>query len=191
MQSRTKRLDGPRDTERPQYAERLWVPVGWWAFAMFIVASLWVAYAFAVDALWVHGAGVAAVALTAAGLLAFGRCPVVVDRDSLTAAGDRLPREAIGRVTALSSAQARALRGPGADATARLIVRPYLPRAVCVELTGTRPEPYWYVATRHPDRLAAALAGLADPSQGADPGGPADRADLAPRVQDFGDHGAI
>src|SRR5699024_9652454 len=115
---------GPSLGER-RYAERLWVPASWWAFALFMVASLWFAYAFALRATWVHGAGLMAIAVTVAALAAVGRFSIVVDQKGLTVNGERLPREAIGRVTALSSAQARALRGPGADATARLIVRPY------------------------------------------------------------------
>lgn len=158
MRSATEGTSGPGAATR--YVERLWVPAGWWAFTLFVVASMWFAYAYAVRAPWVHGAGALLAALAVAGLLAFGRLALVVDGDGLRAGHDRLPWSAIGTVTVLSPAQARALRGPLADATARLVVRPYLSRAVCVELTGTaRPEPYWYLATRHPERLAAALTG--------------------------------
>ena len=49
---------------------------------------------------------------------------------------------------------------PGVDADARayLLLRPYLKRAVRVEITDPAdPTPYWLVSTRHPDRLAAAV----------------------------------
>jgi hypothetical protein len=51
--------------------------------------------------------------------------------------------------------------GPGADARAYLLLRPYLKRAVKVEITDPAdPAPYWLLSTRHPDRLAGAIAGL-------------------------------
>ena len=45
-----------------------------------------------------------------------------------------------------------------ADARAYLLLRPYLKRAVRVEIADPAdPTPYWLVATRHPETLAAAL----------------------------------
>jgi hypothetical protein len=50
------------------------------------------------------------------------------------------------------------MRGPSADPAAHLLLRPYLPLAVYVEIAG-RPagEPYWLIATRHPADLTAAI----------------------------------
>ncbi len=48
--------------------------------------------------------------------------------------------------------------GPGADARAFLVIRPYLKRAVRVPVTDPAdPTPYWLVGSRHPDALAEAL----------------------------------
>jgi hypothetical protein len=61
-------------------------------------------------------------------------------------------------VSALDRAQTRAIGGPRADPAAFRLMRPYLRRAVYVEVTdpaiGT---PYWLVATRHPGELAAVI----------------------------------
>ena len=64
----------------------------------------------------------------------------------------------VGEVGAMDAAQTRALRGPRADPAAWLIVRPYLPESVYIEVAG-RPagRPYWLIASRTPARLAAAI----------------------------------
>jgi hypothetical protein len=48
--------------------------------------------------------------------------------------------------------------GPAADARAYLLLRPYLKRAVKVQITDPAdPTPYWLVSSRHPEALAGAL----------------------------------
>ena len=50
------------------------------------------------------------------------------------------------------------MAGPEADARAFLLLRPYLKRAVRVEITDPAdPAPYWLVSSRRPDELAGAL----------------------------------
>ena len=62
-----------------------------------------------------------------------------------------------GAVPPLDAAQARAPARPRRGPRAYLLLRPWLPRAVRVDLDDPRdPTPYWYVSSRHPDRLAAA-----------------------------------
>ena len=59
---------------------------------------------------------------------------------------------------ALDEKQAAQLRGPRADPAAHLLLRPYLKRAVYVGLADPgEGVPYWLVATRHPEELAAAI----------------------------------
>jgi hypothetical protein len=61
-------------------------------------------------------------------------------------------------VRPLDEAQARALRGPRADPTAYVLIRPYLRYAVYVEvISPDSPIPYWLLATRRPAELAAAI----------------------------------
>jgi hypothetical protein len=48
-----------------------------------------------------------------------------------------------------------------ADARAYLLLRPYLKRAVRIEITDPAdPAPYWLLSTRRPDQLAGVLTGL-------------------------------
>ena len=154
-------------TGRPHYAERLRVPVWWWFFAAGMTGSLWFAAWYAIPT-WVgHLVGAVATVLSWIGLWAYGRLQVRVDDQALSVGGTRLPVSSVGSVLVLSPAQARALRGTAADATARMFLRPYLDRGLRVEVTDPDdPAPYWYVATRHPERLAGALtqaAGTAAP----------------------------
>ncbi|MFD2081138.1 Protein of unknown function [Actinopolymorpha cephalotaxi] len=148
---------GPESYAGRVYAERWWVPASWWAFAAVMVASLWFAAEHAMGVPG-HVIGALAAVLCGAGLGYLGSTRVLVDGAGLSVGTARAPRAAIGSVLALTTGQARTLRGPAADATARMFLRPYLSRGVRVEITDpTDPTPYWYVASRHPERLAAAL----------------------------------
>ncbi|MGH3387003.1 MAG: DUF3093 domain-containing protein [Nocardioidaceae bacterium] len=142
----------------PTYRERLHVPVAWWLLGLGFVASLWLALAVALPgpAVW----AISAVAAVLVGLLlaGYGRAPVEVGEDGLVAGRARLDWPACGPATALDADAARRLRGVDADARAYLLIRPYLPTAVRVDVDDAGdPTPYWLVATRHPDRLAAAI----------------------------------
>ena len=139
------------------YAERLRVPASWW------LLGLLVALIFA-STVWAGLSALAALASyavimggTVAGLLAYGRPRVEVTGTELRAGKSVLPLAAAGQVTALNAAQTRALRGPRADPAAMLLIRPYLPLAVYVEVTAPGGAPYWLIATRHPARLATAI----------------------------------
>jgi Protein of unknown function (DUF3093) len=141
------------------YDERLSVPLAWWLIGGVSVAilgaELWAG--FGVVAAIVTYAVLAA--LVGGTLLHWGSARVCVSGGELVIGRDRLALSSIGEVHALDERQARALRGPHADPTAHLVVRPYLKRAVYVEVTGPgTTAPYWLVATRHPDELAAAVA---------------------------------
>ena len=76
----------------------------------------------------------------------------------LRAGSDTLALSEAGQVLALDERQAAQLRGPKADPAAHLLLRPYLKRAVYVGLADpSEGVPYWLVATRHPEELAAAI----------------------------------
>ena len=54
--------------------------------------------------------------------------------------------------------QTRRVAGRDADVRAYLLLRPYVQRAVRIEVVDPAdPTPYWLVSTRHPERLAQAL----------------------------------
>jgi hypothetical protein len=83
---------------------------------------------------------------------------IEVTGGTLRAGRDTLPLDRAGEVVALDEAQAARLRGPRADPAAHLLLRPYLKRAVYIEVADPDSEvPYWLLATRKPDKLAAAI----------------------------------
>jgi hypothetical protein len=91
---------------------------------------------------------------------------LTVDAAGLHAGPAHLPPSAIGRVAALTPAEARELAGPRADARAWLLLRGGIPTAVQVEVTDDDPTPYWLISTRHPQALAAAVATVRDAAVG-------------------------
>src|SRR6266571_3961071 len=140
------------------YRERLGVPISWWlattACVLLLGTTLWAGLSVT--------AGVASYAglesACALALLGWGAAAVEVTERELRAGSRRLPLRLVADVTALDAAQTRALRGPRADPAAYLLVRPYLPASVYVEVAGRPPErPYWLVGTRKPAELAAAV----------------------------------
>ncbi len=140
-----------------EYRERLWVPASWWVLglltAVTLATTLWAGLSMAVAiASYVVFAGGCAAAL-----LGLGRAVIEI-RDGELRVGRVvvLPLRQATEVTALDAAQSRAMRGPRADPAAILMIRPYLPLAVYVGISGQR-APYLLLGTRRPDELAAAI----------------------------------
>jgi hypothetical protein len=151
----------PVDPVHLAYRERLGVPLRWWVQGTMLVASLWLACIVAVpDAVaWVVTA--VAMALLAAGLGSYGSARLEVDEAGFRAGRARIGSEHLGAAEALDAERTRRVSGPEADARAFLLLRPYLKRAVRVEITDPAdPAPYWLVSSRHPEQLAGALTRL-------------------------------
>ena len=140
------------------YRERLAAP--WWLWLGAAVAAAFVATQLAVGAPALRHPltyGVA-VALALAGVWSLSRITISVDPDTLRVDDARLPRAVIGEVTVIDAAARRELLGPEADPLAFVITRPWLAGGVLVELGDPDdPTPYWFIGTRHPERLAATL----------------------------------
>lgn len=142
------------------YRERLSVPVSWWIIAAALVVTLFViTYVPAGLFAGVLVGGTALVLLTLF-FLQYGGALVEVDGERLRAGRAVIERVHLGKVEALTGDDARHAFGRDCDPKAYLLLRSYVRGAVRVEITDPRdPAPYWVVATRHPDRLAAALTG--------------------------------
>ena len=96
-------------------------------------------------------------------LLTYGAARVTVDGGFLRAGRARIAGFHLGTSSALDPEAARRVSGAEADARAYLLLRPYLKRAVQVEITDPAdPAPYWLISTRHPDELARALTKLTE-----------------------------
>ena len=146
-----------------EYDERLSVPLRWWVQGTMLVVSLWLAMIVALPtpAAWTIAA-IAMVGLSV-GLLAFGAARVTVDGGFLRAGRARIAGLHLGTSSALDPEATRRIAGAEADARAYLLLRPYLKRAVQVEITDPAdPAPYWLISTRHPDELARALTKLTE-----------------------------
>ena len=140
------------------YRERLLVPVSYWLLAVPVVASLGAEAYFFVDGFIPPLVIGVLFAIAAAFLVNWSSATIEVTGAVLRAGKDTLALSDADEVIALDERQATALRGPHADPAAHILLRPYLKRAVCVRLAD-RAEgvPYWLVATRHPEKLAAAI----------------------------------
>ena len=143
------------------YDERLGVPLRWWAQGTMLVASLWLALVVAVPGVLAWVVTGIALATMAALLTSYGSARVAVADGWLRAGRAQIDGVHLGAVAALDAEQTRRLAGPEADARAYLLLRPYLHRAVRVEITDPAdPAPYWLLSTRRPDDLARAVTDL-------------------------------
>jgi len=147
------------------YDERLGVPLRWWVQGVMLVATLWLALVVALPGTLAWVCSGIALALLAALLLSYGSPHVTVRNGWFRAGRARIEAVHLGAVDALDAEETRRVAGPEADARAYLLLRPYLKRAVRVEITDPAdPTPYWLVSSRRPDELARAVRALADPS---------------------------
>ncbi|MCW2739538.1 DUF3093 domain-containing protein [Nocardioides sp.] len=142
------------------YAERLTVPLRWWVQGTMLVASVWLAVLVATPeaeaVAWVVTA--IALAILVALLVGYGRAQVAVEGQTLRAGRAHIALEHVGDVTALDADAVRRQAGVDADARAYLLLRPYLKRAVRVDITDPAdPTPYWLVSCRRPEQVVTAV----------------------------------
>ncbi|MEO8329172.1 MAG: DUF3093 domain-containing protein, partial [Candidatus Nanopelagicales bacterium] len=83
---------------------------------------------------------------------------VSVDNQQLTAGRATLEARYLGPATPLDRETSALLRGTAADGRAFNLVRGWVPTGVRVEVNDARdPTPYWYISSRRPEQLAAAV----------------------------------
>lgn len=155
-------IGGRRGVAPPQaaqpYRERLLVPVSYWLLAVPTVIVLGAEAYFFVDGFIPPLVIVVLFLIVAMLYLNWSSATIEVTPAALRAGRDTLALSEVGEVIALDERQAAALRGPKADPAAHLLLRPYLKRGVCLTLADQEAGvPYWLVATRHPEELAAAI----------------------------------
>lgn len=140
------------------YDERLSVPLRWWVQATMFLATVWLAFIVALPpALAWGGTGVLTAAVVAL-LIGYGAARVRVEDGVFRAGPAQIPVSLVARPMPLDPEATRLLAGRDANAHAYLVLRPYLKRAVRVEVVDPMdPAPYWLVSTRRPEELAAAL----------------------------------
>jgi hypothetical protein len=98
----------------------------------------------------------------AVAFVTYGSARVEIVDGRFHAGRAQIDRAYVGAAQALDEETTRLTAGRDADARAYLLLRPYLHRAVRVEIADpSDPTPYWLVNTRHPETLASALSTLA------------------------------
>ena len=144
------------------YRERLRVPASYWLLG-FITMVTFASFAWAgFNYLVAVGAYLVLVVAPGVALWIWGNATIVVTDGELRAGRDVLPLAHSGHVQVLDAAQTAKLRGPLADPAALMLIRPYLSRAVYIEIAGAAAgespaHPYWLVGSRDPEALAAAI----------------------------------
>ena len=140
----------------PLYSERLWPGAVVWGTTLFFAVAVGVAIVPASLTVAV----VAAVAVLVVGLvLGWVTTPLVtVSREEFRAGRARIPVILLGEPVALDALETRAALGPDLDARAYVCLRAWARTAVRVPVTDPKdPTPYWFVSSRRPELLAAAL----------------------------------
>jgi hypothetical protein len=140
------------------YRERLFVPMSYWLLAIPVVVLL------GGEAYFIAGGIVPPLTMAVIGavvgafLVNWGSATIEVTGGVLRVGRNTLALSEAGEVMALDERQAALLRGPRADPAAHILLRPYLKRAVYVGIADqAEGVPYWLVATRRPEKLAAAI----------------------------------
>lgn len=139
------------------YVERLTPPVGLWVGVWVGAAALGVSFYAAL------GPVPGLVALLLPGVLlsvvlAGSATEVRVQDGELVAGSARIPVRLLGPVEVLDADGARAVRGPASDPAAYHLIRGWVPVGVRARvLDPLDPTPYWFVASRRPAELAAAV----------------------------------
>jgi hypothetical protein len=140
------------------YAERLTVPLRWWAQGTMLVATLWLAVLAATPEVVAWSVTAVALAVMVALFVGYGRPRVAVEGPTLRAGRAHIALEHVGDVTALDAEGVRRLAGVDADVRAYLLLRPYLKRGVRVDIVDpTDPTPYWLVSCRRPEQVVTAV----------------------------------
>src|SRR4051794_37380486 len=125
-----------------------------------LLASLWLAFVVALPAWGAWSSTGLLVLVTVVLFLRFGSARVAVRDGVLHAGAAHIAVGLLGAVEPLDPEQTRRVHGVDADARAFLMTRPYVRRAVRVEVVDPADRtPYWLVSTRHPEELARAITG--------------------------------
>lgn len=157
------------------FDERL--TVSWWAWPLALGTAAFLAAELAIGAFYLRHPVTFVVAglLAALGLLGLSRIRLRVlaagagpdgrDAGARFCVDDAwLPVSAITALTMVDTAGRRELLGVEAEALAFVVLRPWIPTGIRIDLDDPQdPTPYWYISTRHPQRLVEALRAAGAP----------------------------
>jgi hypothetical protein len=140
------------------YRERLWVPLTWWLLGALFVLSVVVAVGAYLRPTWGLLAGLVSLAVVVA-IFAAASVVIRLEPRELVVGRARVEVRYLAGAIPLDKAAAEHRSGPGADARAFLVMRPYVSGAVEITLDDPDdPVPYWLISSRHPERLGSAIS---------------------------------
>ncbi|MBC7593047.1 MAG: DUF3093 domain-containing protein [Kineosporiaceae bacterium] len=140
------------------YREQLRIPLIWWLLAaLFAVSIGWVFLVVTTWAIAIIATLIVAVPLAWA-LWTYGSLTLDVTDGTLRVGRTQLEERFRGPAQALSAQGFRHAMGPGADARAFILVRPYVKTGALIPVADSGDAtPYWLLSTRHPENFVASL----------------------------------
>jgi len=146
------------------------VPLRWWALATTFHVTVLVAFAVALPLGVALLAVAALVLLSTVWFVSYGSARLAVTDRTFRAGRARIPVSLLAEPRALTAEETWQAAGPGADARAYLVLRPYVRESVLVRVVDPAdPAPYWLVSSRRPEQLTAALTVAVAAAAGAGP----------------------
>lgn len=141
-----------------RYRERVYAPWWVWALALALCGSLAIAFGAALGG----AAGLitlAASALPTCWALASSAYVISIDDENIRVGKAHLPLKFCGPALALDPDETKRRRGPLADPACYLVLRGWINTAATIEVSDPNdPTPYWFISSRNPIQLVAALA---------------------------------
>ena len=142
-----------------EYRERLTTPGWYWLVGVTFGTTGFLALGLWFDRWVALGAAAASIVVIGVALALFGRTQIFVDRHGLRVGPHSIEWQWVGHVSELDAERTSALLGAESEPAALVVERPWLQRAVLVEIDDAAdPHPYWLISTRHPRQLATAIA---------------------------------
>jgi hypothetical protein len=146
----------------PSYRERLHPPLWLWIAALLAALSMAAAYTAPLGPEAGALAGTATLLVLVA-LLIRSSAVIEISDGWFRAGRARIATQYLQRPRALSIDDSTKVRGPQADPLAWMLLRGWIGTAVVVDIDDPDDDtPYWFVSTRNPTGLAAALAAAID-----------------------------
>jgi hypothetical protein len=152
------RAERPGQSDRHAYRERLTVP--WWSWPLAAAAGAVAGAELSLGAPDLRLPAITVgVVLATVGLARLGRIRIEVDADELRVDDARLPLRFVADAHVVEPEERRELLGPGSHPLAFVILRPWVRRAVRIDLDDPAdPTPYWLISSRRPAALVDNLS---------------------------------
>ena len=140
------------------YREQLRIPFIWWLLAaLFAVSIGWVFLVVTTWTIAIIATLIVAVPLAWA-LWTYGSLTLEITDGTLRVGRTQLEGRFRGPAQALFAQGFRHAMGPGADARAFILVRPYVKTGALIPVADpSDATPYWLLSTRHPEDFVASL----------------------------------